>query len=508
MDTRSAFGDAAERRHRHDAGNNTRHDPNNSTRNDQHDDRVITITGLGPGALDRVPEPVRTLLLDEERIVIARTVHHPAAGELAERRDVVFCDDLYEGADNFDDVYTAIAARVIEATASGPVVYVVPGSPTVGEFAVRKIRDLADDVEIIPAESFVDAVLDAVAYDPLDRGLQILNGHDLPDPLIVDKPTIIGHLDRAEVLADVLDALARVMPEETDVTVLAGLGAPDQSVVTDRIDAIGPDLAGFRTSLFVDSPPGGLVGAVHVMRRLREECPWDREQTHRSLVKNLVEEAYELIEAIGRLPERGGDWVAYARVEDELGDVLLQVLFHEAIARQAGAFDINGVAEVLRQKLVRRHPHVFGEVDVSQSSEVKENWDQIKEEERGGRAASILDGVPQGMPGVHRAAKIQNRAAKIGFDWDHAQQVVPKVREELAELEAAITGRGDVEWELGDLLFSVINLARHLEVDPELALRRSTSTFEGRFRRMEQDGSLAGLDLDELNRRWEAAKRG
>lgn len=468
---------------------------------------MITITGLGPGALDRVPQPVRDLLIDEGRAVIARTAHHPAARELAELRQVVFCDDLYQQADAFDDVYAAIAQRVIQAAALGPVIYVVPGSPMIGEFAVREIRDLADNVEIIPAESFVDAVLDAVAYDPLDRGLQILNGHDLPDPLIVDKPTIVGHLDRPEVLADVLDALRRVVPEESEVTVLSGIGAPDASVVTDRMDAIDVGLAGFRTSLFVDTAPGGLVGAVHVMRRLREECPWDREQTHQSLVKNLVEEAYELIEAIGRLPEEGVDWVAYASVEDELGDVLLQVLFHEAIARQVGAFDIDGIAEVMRQKLVRRHPHVFGDLDVSAADEVKDNWDRIKEEERGGREASVLDGVPDGLPGLQRAAKIQNRAAKVGFDWDDARQVVPKVREEIEELEAALTGRGDVEAELGDLLFAVINLARHLGVDPELALRQATSTFEARFRRMEADGDLQGLDLDELNRRWERAKR-
>jgi len=505
VDTCAAFGDTAHRRCRHDT-DHTQHKSDNDTRHDHHHDRVITITGFGPGGFDRVPEPVKTLLLDPGRTVIARTVHHPAAEELARLRAVVFCDDLYEEADAFDDVYASIADRVVEASSTGPVVYVVPGSPMIGEFAVRRIRQLHGDVEIIPAESFVDAVLDTVAYDPLDRGLQILNGHDLPDPLIVDKPTIIGHLDRAEVLADVLDALARVMPEETEVTLLAGLGAPNHSTVTDRLDAIGLELAGFRTSLFIDSPPGGLVGAVQVMRRLREECPWDREQTHRSLVKNLVEEVYELIEAIGRLPERGVDFVAYSEVEDELGDVLLQVLFHEAIARQAGAFDIDGVGEVLRQKLVRRHPHVFGDVDISEPSEVKENWDRIKEEERGGRASSILDGVPQGLPGIQRAAKIQNRAAKVGFDWEHAGQVTPKVREELEELEAAMIDHGDVEAELGDVLFSVINVARHLGVDPELALRRSTSTFEDRFRRMEQDGPLDGLDLDDLNRRWEKAK--
>lgn len=467
---------------------------------------MITITGLGPGSLERVPSPVRDLLLDPATAVIVRTARHPAALELAGLREVVFCDDLYESAESFDNVYTAIARRVMVASANGPVIYAVPGSPLVGEFAVAKILELAPESEVIASESFVDAVLTEVGYDPLNRGLQILNGHELPDPLVLDKPTIIGHLDTPEVLADVLDAVGRVLPEDTDVVVLSGLGAPDSRVVAGPVDQLDPGLAGVRTSMFVDAEPGGLIGAVRVMRRLREECPWDREQTHSSLVKNLIEEAYELIEAIGRLPDDDIDWVAYAEVEDELGDVLLQVLFHEAIARQSGAFDIDGVAEVLRQKLVRRHPHVFADVEVADAGEVKDNWDRIKDEERGGAAASALDGVPAGLPALQRASKIQNRAAKVGFDWDDASDVVPKVHEEIGELEEAMAGGGDVPAEIGDVLFSVVNLARHLGVDPELALRQATSRFEQRFRRMEEDGPLDGLDLDSLDRRWEAAK--
>ena len=469
---------------------------------------MITVIGLGPGTLDRVSAPVRDLLLTEGRRVIARTRDHPALAELAEHREVVFCDDLYESSDSFDEVYSAIAERVLAAAAVGHVIYAVPGSPAIGEFAVQRILAAADDVEVIAGESFVDAVLAEIGYDPLDRGLQILNGHHLPDPLVLDKPTLIGHLDRPEIMADVLDAVGRVIVEGSMVTVLAGVGASDAVVRTGIVESLDVDLAGLRTSMFVDAVPGGLIGAVQVMRRLRDECPWDREQTHQSLVKNLVEEVYELIEAIGRLPREGIDWVAYAGVEDELGDVLLQVLFHEAIARQKGAFDIDGAAEVLRQKLVRRHPHVFGGVEVDDASEVKMNWDRIKEAEAGGPSESVLDGVAEGLPGLQRASKVQNRAAKVGFDWETAQQVLPKVREETDELERAMSGDGDIDAELGDLLFSVVNLARHLDIDPELALRRATSTFEQRFRRMERSGPLEGLDLDALNRRWNSAKPG
>lgn len=468
---------------------------------------MITITGLGPGDFDRIPSQVRSVLVDPSVTVVARTRHHPAAQELEKLRAVVFCDDLYESFETFDEVYDAIVGRVIEAARRGPVVYVVPGSPLVGELAVRGIVDSAAEVEIIPAESFVDAVLAEMGYDPLDRGLQILNGHSLPDPLVLDKPTIVAQVDRPEILADVAAAIDAIVPDGTMITVLSGLGSKDSRVASMEPAAVDPALGGYRTSLFIDAEPGGLIGVVQTMRRLRDECPWDREQTHQTLVKNLVEEVYELIAAIGNLPSQGTDWVAYAAVEDELGDVLLQVLFHEAIGREAGALDINSVSEVLRQKLVRRHPHVFADVEAGSAEEVKVNWDRIKSEERGTSPESALDGIPEGMPALHRSAKIQNRAAKIGFDWDTASQVIPKIREELDEVEAAVGDAAATEDEIGDLLFSVINLARHLGVDPELALRASTRSFEERLRLMEAEGPLDGLTIDELNERWERAKR-
>lgn len=466
---------------------------------------MITVIGLGPGSLDRVPGPVLNVLTDEKQTVIARTRRHPAAGELAALRPVTFCDDLYEHADTFDDVYVAIVDRVREAAVGGPVVYAVPGSPLVGEFAVQKLVS-GGGVEVIPGESFVDAVLAEVAYDPLDRGLQILNGHDLGEPLVLDKPTIIGHVDNETVLGDVVDRVSRVVSDDTTVTVIVEAGSADSKVSTTTPGDVDLSLAGFRTSLWLDPEPSGIVGAIRVMRRLREECPWDREQTHHTLVKNLIEETYELVEAISELPQDPEeDWVAYSRVEDELGDVLLQVLFHAAIARQAGGFDIDGVAAVMQEKLIRRHPHVFGDVEVEDASDVKANWDRIKAEESG-VDGSTLDGVPSGLPALQRAAKIQNRAAKVGFDWDSANQVAPKLSEELAELQDAVAAGEHIDEELGDLMFTVVNLARHLGVDPELALGHANIKFERRFRKMEADGPLDRLDIDQLNERWDRAK--
>lgn len=468
---------------------------------------MITIVGLGPGKLDRVPDPVLTLLLDSDRKVVLRTLDHPAARQLASQRTVISCDDLYEGGETFNDVYEAILARVVDESRIGPVVYAVPGSPLVGEFAVRKLVDSDEAVEVIPGESFVDAILAEVGYDPMDRGLQVLNGHDLPDPLILDKPTIIGHLDSPEVMAEVGAAIDRVTVAGSEVMVVANLGSDEAVVSRSAASSVDVALAGFRTSLFVDAEPGGLVGAIRAMRTLRVECPWDREQTHGSLAKYLVEETHELIDAIVALEASPDDLVSYAAVEDELGDVLLSVLFHAAIAREAGVFDIDDVSEVLRLKLVRRHPHVFGDVEVGSAAEVKANWDQIKADETPrSDDGSVLDGVPTGMPALQRAAKVQNRAAKVGFDWNQAADVLDKVGEEIEELAGAMSGKGDVPGELGDLLFSVVNLSRHLQIDPELALAAATRRFEERFRRMEADGPLDDLSLDDMDRRWERAK--
>lgn len=440
---------------------------------------------------------------------MVRTLRHPAAGELAALRPVVSCDDLYERADAFDDVYSAIVDRVLSHVAVGPTVYAVPGSPTVGEFAVRRLLEAVPEAEVLAGESFVDAVLHRVGYDPLDRGLRLINGHEPPDPLFLDTPAVIGHLDRPEVLADLTAALSRVLPEGAEVTVCANLGADDEEVVVVPVDEVPARLAGFRTSMFVDTPPAGLAGLIEVSRRLRTECPWDRGQTHRTLVRHLVEEAYELIEAISDLPpdEEEVDFVAYDAVEEELGDVLLQVLFHATIATEKGAFGIDDVATRLREKLVRRHPHVFGDVEVADADEVATNWEQIKADEKGSAGESLLDGIPAGVPALQRAESLQRKAAKVGFDWDETGDIVSVLRAEVSELEEALNGSGDPAHELGDVLFTAVNLLRRLDLSGEEVLRAASHRFEERFRSMEETGPLAGLTPEEMEERWQEAKR-
>jgi MazG family protein len=237
-------------------------------------------------------------------------------------------------------------------------------------------------------------------------------------------------------------------------------------------------------------------------------CPWDREQTHATLRGGLLEEAYEVVAAI----DAGDD----ANLREELGDLLLQVIFHSQLAAEEGRFGFDDVAREIAEKLVRRHPHVFGAESAETSAAVLVKWDEIKRAEKGGAAAagSLLDGLPMGLPALLHAHKVQKKAAKIGFDWPDAPPILAKVREEIAELEEAIArgSAAEVEGELGDLLFSVVNLARHLHVEAEVALSGSTEKFSSRFRAMETLARERGLDLakmtlEQMDVLWDEVKQ-
>ena len=480
---------------------------------------ALTIVGLGPAGLDRLSKPARDILEDADRTIILRTLEHPAASAIASQRRVAACDDLYESAADFDAVYAAIVDRVLSAARSGPTVYAVPGSAVVGERAVADIRGCAAaegiTVEVVAGESFLDLLLVRVGVDPIADGLQIIDGRDLPDPLPLHLPTVVTQVDRPEALADVAAVLARVLPHDTTVTVLDSLGSSDELVEMTTLAALPGYAAGSRTSLFLDPPPTGWHGLVTTNRRLRAECPWDREQTHHSLVGHLVEEAYETVEALSRLapaaPGGDPDYGAYAEVEEELGDLLLQVVFHATLAAEAGAFDVEEVAEGIRRKLVRRHPHVFGDVEASSSDQVLANWEHLKAEEKD--RDSLMDDIPTAIPSMARADKMQRRAASVGFDWHTIDPVVDKIHEELGELHEVLDDPERAAAELGDLLFAVVNLARHLRLDAELALRHAADTFADRFRKVEalaaaENRSLQDMSLEEMDALWRRAKAG
>ncbi len=241
---------------------------------------------------------------------------------------------------------------------------------------------------------------------------------------------------------------------------------------------------------------------VEVVRRLRKECPWDREQTHESIRYGLIEEAYEVVEAI--------DGNNLEELKKELGDLLLHVVFHSSIAEEKGEFTLQAVIEDITEKLIRRHPHVFGDVQVSGPQEVKQNWEKIKLAE--GRH-SVVDGVPRELPALLRALRVQDKASKVGFDWEKKEDVWEKVKEELEELqhEAAAGNHERIEEEFGDLLFAIVNYARFLHTNPEYALRRTVDKFIERFQYIEaklkeQGKDITKTSLAEMDKLWEEAK--
>jgi len=248
---------------------------------------------------------------------------------------------------------------------------------------------------------------------------------------------------------------------------------------------------------------------IRVMERLRgpRGCPWDREQTRKSLKPFLLEEAYEVIEAIEE-KDAGA-------LKEELGDLLFQVVFHAQIAREKGEFSMNDILVSLRNKMIRRHPHVFAGAKVGTAKEALGRWEKLKQKEKKGKTReSVLDGVPRQLPALIRAGQLQSRAARVGFDWSEFGPVWKKVREELGEAEAAIREKkpASIEAELGDLLFALVNAGRFLGVDPEEALRKTNDRFTDRFRSMEKRSKRAGrhlseLSLGEMDRLWEAAKK-
>jgi tetrapyrrole methylase family protein/MazG family protein len=263
----------------------------------------------------------------------------------------------------------------------------------------------------------------------------------------------------------------------------------------------------------VSPPAEAFERLVEIIARLRapDGCPWDREQTHESLRRHLIEETYEVVEAIENLKTTGDD----EALKEELGDLIMQPVMHAQLATEENRFDIAGVLDGISDKLVRRHPHVFGDVEVSTSGEVLRNWDAIKKSEKPQNPKnSILDGVPKSLPALSSALEVSKKAAKAGFEWPDAAGVLYKLREEVAELEAAMQEQNQtrIAEELGDLLFTAVNLARWHKVDPELALRDMIARFKTRFEKMEvaareRDLRLEVLTLQDWDELWNAAKQ-
>jgi tetrapyrrole methylase family protein/MazG family protein len=458
--------------------------------------RVIVV-GLGPAGADLLL-PVARAALERVETRLVRTARHPAVDDLArDGIDLEPLDLLYDRADDLDTVYAAIADRVVEtAREHGEIAYAVPGSPTIAERSVELVRAAGIDVELVPGISFVDLAWWRLGIDPM-HGARVVDGRAFAiDAAGSTGPMLIAQCDSRLVCSEVKLALLDSLPADHEVTVLQRLGLPDEAVFTVALADVDRDVEpDHLTSLFVDTGTVGvgpeLARLLALTERLRGPggCPWDAAQTHHTLRRHVLEEAYEVVEAIELLPADApaGDIPigAYDALEDELGDLLFQVMIQSVLASEAGAFTVADVARAVHTKLVRRHPHVFGDVLVNDASEVVTNWEQIKKTEKDDQ--SLVAGVTPGLPALIATQKLFRKGASIGLEPDVP---VDEAVRGLAEADPA-----DIEAMLGTTLAAVVAVGRAHDIDAESALASWTRRYKDRFRRMEQLAADGGVEL-------------
>ncbi len=460
----------------------------------------VTVVGLGPAGPDLTTEQTRSVIENTPRLYL-RTTQHPAASVL---RDAVSFDHIYEQAATFVEVYLKIRDYLLYAAAEGDLVYAVPGSPLVLERSVELLRDAAADGEvelnILPAMSFLDTAWSALGIDPVETGVHLIDGHRFATASSGRAgPLLVAGCHARHVLGDI--KLTLDDPPES-ATVLQHLGLPSQSVY----EVAWADLdrcveADHLTSIYITEPGPGPAAEFtrfeELVRTLRAECPWDREQTHGSLRRHLLEEAHETLEALDAravLNDNEPDSDLDEHLCEELGDLLYQIFFHSRLAAERGAFTVADVAQGIHDKLVSRHPHVFGDVEAQDTKTVLGNWERIKADEKG--RSSSMDGISGVQPALVFAMKAQDRAVTVGFDRVQSCDAgMTDFAEWIAESRTEPSER-----DLGDLLFAAVRLARHLDHDPETSLRGAVRRFIALVRTVEGLASQHGDDFETVSK--------
>ncbi|WHY92046.1 nucleoside triphosphate pyrophosphohydrolase [Neobacillus cucumis] len=482
--------------------------------------KKIEILGLGAGDLEQLPLGVYKKLIQSEHVYL-RTKEHPVVAELEkEGLQYISFDSIYEKHDQFEEVYQEITATLLSLAKTGPVVYAVPGHPLVAERAVQLLLEQGPEegieIDIGGGQSFIDALFQSLKIDPID-GFQLLDGTALSSSqLQMGQHMIISQVYDQFVASNVKLTLMERLPDEYEVYLVTAAGSSQEKIEKLPLYELDRNV-GINNLTSVYVPPVQdekiLFKTFSKLRDIIAElrgpngCPWDKEQTHESLKKYLIEESYEVIEAIDE-----GD---FDHLIEELGDVLLQVLLHAQIGEDEGYFSIDDVIEGISAKMVRRHPHVFGNVKAENSKEVLQNWQEIKKQEKGEQPDSILSGVSKSIPNLIRAYELQKKAAKVGFDWQEIAPAFEKVKEELQEFEDELNGKDQelklAKQEFGDLLFAFVNVARFLDIHPEEALFETNEKFIRRFRFIEEKVKESGkvfeeFTLEELDLFWDEAK--
>jgi len=486
----------------------------------------IAVVGLGPGDPGMITAAAWKRL-EQAAAVYVRTKRHPAVRGLAERGIAfVSFDPVYETAETFEAVYQTIAEALTERANSlgAEIVYAVPGHPSVAERSVVLLKERCAakgvELEIVGGISFLDEAFARLGFDPVE-GFLLLDAFDLrASRLCPELHIVIAQVCDRMTASHVKLALMERYPDDYRIVVARSLGVEGEEQIErmplyelDRLTDYGD-----RTLVWVPKADNAVIGN-RSFERLREivailrgpdGCPWDRKQTHASLRRYLVEETYETIEAI--------DADDPDALREELGDLLLQVMLHAQIESETGAFDVYDVIAALNDKLIRRHPHVFGDVKAADADEALRRWESAKAAEKDVgdrlRPTSVLDGVPRELPTLYRALRFQEKAASVGFDWPDVSGALDKLREELGELEEAcrLSDAARVRDELGDVLFAAVNVARFFGADPDEALARAVRKFVHRFSRIEEAVKKSGrrwdeVSLEEMDAYWRDAKK-
>jgi tetrapyrrole methylase family protein / MazG family protein len=477
----------------------------------------ITIVGLGPGNGRFLTRQAWDLLTTAEAVYL-RTSRHPAVADLPPHLRLESFDHVYETAEAFTAVYATIVSTLLALGRAGEVLYAVPGHPLVGEATVTQLLEAARaqgiPTRLVAGLSFVEPTLTAVGVDALD-GLQIFDALALGDyhypPLNVNAPLLLGQVYSRLAASQLKLALMAVYPDEHGVFLVHAAGEADEQVEALPLYAIDRSAQiNHLTSLYAPPLPVGAslpaLAETVAMLRSPQGCPWDQEQTPQSMRVGFLEEAYEALEALD-----ADDPLSLC---EELGDLLYHLVMQAQMASEAGEFSLTDVIAGIEAKLKRRHPHVWGDWQAPDTAAVLRNWELLKQAEKKAKPEaapnSLLDNVPAALPALARSQKIQGRVGQVGFDWPGLAGVFGKLHEELAELQQAASP-AERQAELGDVLFTVVNVARWLDVDAESALREANLRFARRFRIVEQLVAERGLDwqaldLAALDKLWEEAK--
>ena len=479
----------------------------------------ITLLGLGPGDPTLMTVQARDLLAELDEITL-RTRQHPTVAGFPEGLVVHSFDHLYQEEEDFGQVYARIIEEVL-ALGRRPqgVVYGVPGHPyvaeTTGPEIVRRARVEGLPVRVIEGLSYLGPTFSALGVDPLPQtalvdALDLVIAHHPSFP--PSSPALIAQVHSTVIAAEVKITLMALYPDQHPVRLVHAAGTPDALVEDLPLYAIDQsEQIGLLTALYL--PPLAENTAFEDFQELiahlraPEGCPWDREQTHQTLRTNLLEEAYEVLNAI--------DLDDAELMQEEFGDLLLQIVLHAQIAAEYGEFTMSDVLAGIHRKLVYRHPHVFGEMDLADADAVKRNWERLKAKERaanGEDERGVLDGISIAMPALAVADAYQDRAARVGFDWPEIEGVLDKINEEIEEFRTAANAAEQAE-ELGDLFFALVNLTRWMKVDAESALRATNIKFRQRFMAIEaearrQERQLDDMTLEEMDDIWNASKKG